>query len=98
MQADFRQDIVGAVELRVTAENGDQALIARMLSAACARTVPWLTIGDDGSITVGAVEERQRYTSPDDFAECWKCQDKTGSPTLCYACLHNRTLVSRQSE
>jgi len=29
------------------------------------------------------------------FRECAACADKAGSPTLCAACLHNRTTIDR---
>lgn len=30
-----------------------------------------------------------------EFAECTACVDKPGSPTLCAACLHNRTTINK---
>ena len=30
-----------------------------------------------------------------EFLECGECKTKPGSPTLCYACLHNRGVASR---
>lgn len=95
MQAEFRTDVMGEVELRVVSATPDQALLARLLTAACARTVPVIAVAEDGAIVIGAMSDQPCYLSPDDVAECRIC--KSGSPSLCATCLHNRGLVARQN-
>lgn len=29
------------------------------------------------------------------FMECDTCREKAGTPTLCYGCLHNRSLIEK---
>lgn len=38
---------------------------------------------------------RQRNQYPMGFIECDTCRAKSGSPTLCLGCLHNRWVIGR---
>jgi hypothetical protein len=40
------------------------------------------------------IQEFPTQPKDDEFMECDSCRKKPGSPTLCYGCLHNRTLIN----
>lgn len=47
----------------------------------------------NGSVVDLQFKDRTRLVG--DFKECPECSQKTGMPTLCESCLHNRDLISK---
>jgi hypothetical protein len=40
-------------------------------------------------------EKNLDYLEGSEFEECDTCRKKSGSPALCYGCLHNRLVIER---
>ena len=51
----------------------------------------------DDILRRSAANELSKATQ-DGFVECPVCRKMSGTPTLCYSCLTNRTLIEQQAE